>query len=94
MAKEKRTYIKLGDICRGKEEGSSDYIKVDLYNVDSVTLKSGDIIQVETKAQKLKSITYKEENGFITPDVAEKLRANANKMPDFVRATATLIRKD
>lgn len=86
MAKTKR--IKLGSVVRGKE-GKPDYIKVYIKDKDgkpgSYTLKDGQYLNLESKAQQLRDIQYLVDNGKIDTDTAKYLTEKANKIADFVR---------
>jgi hypothetical protein len=78
MAKYNRTTI--GSVVKG-QDGKPDYIKM---NKD-VVLKSGDYLNLESKAMQLKSLDEAVNNGKLSEEVADKIRENVNKIPDFVR---------
>lgn len=75
---------KIGSVYASKDPGSSMYIKVDLYKTDTLTLKNGQYINVESKDFQLASIAKALEAGRLTEDQAEQAAARVSKMPDFI----------
>lgn len=75
---------KIGSAYKSQDPTKSNYIKVDLLNKDSITLRHGEYINVESKAYQLKSLEAALVAGKITEDNAEKAKARIEKMPDFV----------
>lgn len=86
MAKYKR--INVGSIVKGKD-GGADYIKIS----KDVMLKQGDFLNLESKAQQLKSVQEAVSNGKLSGEVAETIMENIEKIPDFVRFQIVRIEK-
>jgi hypothetical protein len=76
--------LKIGSVFKSKDPTKSNYIKIDIFNTDSIVLKNGEYINVESKAYQLASLARAVGAGVITEDNAEKARARIEKMPDFV----------
>lgn len=92
MAKSKRTVV--GDVVAPKEGSltKSRYIKVNLPpSVESVTLKNGDYIQLETASEQRESAQKALEAGKLSEEVVGKINARLDKRPDFVKAQAILV---
>jgi hypothetical protein len=87
MSKPKR--LKVGTILKGKD-GKPDYIKVD----NDVTLKKGEFLELESAKTMLAKADELENLGKITPEIADKIRERAEKIPSFVRFEITLVRKE
>lgn len=75
----KRTEI--GSILKSKDPSQPDYIKIN----EDITLKKGDTLSLESKKSKLASLEKNVENGKLSGDLADKIRGDIEKMPDFVR---------
>ncbi len=75
---------KIGSVYKSQDPTKSNYIKVDLLSKDSITLRHGEYINVESKAYQLKSLAEALAAGRISEDNAEKAKARIEKMPDFV----------
>ena len=86
MAKYKRTVV--GSVVKGKD-GKPDYIKVS----KDITLKQGDFLNLESIAMQLKSLDKAVTDGKLSEDLAEKIRSNLEKIPDFVRFQIVHIEK-
>lgn len=84
----KRTQV--GSVLKSKDTSQPDYIKI---NAD-VTLKKGDILNLESKKSKLASLDKNIENGKLSGDLADKIREGIEKMPDFVRFEIVRVTKD
>lgn len=84
---------KIGSVYKSQDPAKSNYIKVDLQNKDSITLKHGEYVQVESKAYQLKSLQAAVEAGKISEENGEKARARIEKMPDFVLGELILVTK-
>lgn len=84
---------KIGSVYKSQDPNKSNYIKVDLMNKDSITLKHGEYVQVESKAYQLKSLQAAIEAGRMTEENGEKARARIEKMPDFVLGELILVTK-
>lgn len=82
---------KLGQVYKSKDPNKSNYIKIDLLGKDSVTLKHGQYVQVESKAYQLKSLDAAVEAGRMSAENAEKAKERVNKMPDFVLGELILL---
>jgi len=88
MAKYTRTIV--GSVLKSKTAGTPDYIKIKT----DVTLKAGTVLRLENKAQQLKNLDEAVEKGRLGEDIAEKIRANINKIPDFVRFEVVQLEKN
>ncbi len=75
---------KIGAVVKSKDPGRSNYIKIDLYNTDTITLKNGQYINVESKAFQLNAIREAVAAGRMSEENGEKALARAEKIPDFV----------
>ena len=73
--------IKIGSILKSKDTTQPDYIKID----QDITLKKGESLSLESKKSKLASLEKNVENGKLSGDLADKIRDQIEKMPDFVR---------
>jgi hypothetical protein len=78
MAKKKR--LTVGSIWKGRE-GKPDYIKID----NDVVLTKGQFVNLETKAQKIKSLKDAIEAGRLSGEGAQKMLERAEKMPEGIR---------
>jgi uncharacterized Zn finger protein len=84
----KRTVV--GDVLKSKNEGETDYIKMK----EDVVLKKGDTLSLESKKSQLASLERNVQNGKLSGDLADKIRANIEKLPDFVRFQIVKVTKD
>lgn len=84
----KRT--KVGSVLKSKDASQPDYIKIDA----DVTLKKGDILNLESKKSKLTSLEKNIENGKLSGELADKIRASIDKIPEFVRFEIVRVTKD
>jgi uncharacterized Zn finger protein len=82
--------LKVGSVLKSKDASQPDYIKVDA----DVSLKKGDILNLESKKSKLASLEKNIENGKLSGDLADKIREGIEKMPDFVRFEIIKVTKD
>lgn len=73
--------LNVGSICKRKD-GNGKHIKIS----NDVTLKKGDYLNVESKAEQLASLNEAAANGKISEANAEKARERLEKMPDWVVA--------
>jgi hypothetical protein len=73
MAKYKRTQV--GSVCKAKEDGKPDYIK----------MRDGKVYRLESAKQQLASLEDAVAQGKLDGEVAEKVRERINKIPSFVR---------
>ena len=80
----------IGSILKSKNEGETDYIKIS----EDIVLKKGDTLSLESKKSQLASLERNVENGKLSGDLADKIRANIEKMPDFIRFNIVKITKD
>ena len=80
MAKLKRKTV--GSILKNKDKSKGDYIKI---GQNDVVLKAGSVLMLESKASQLKSLEAAIESGKLSGELADKLKARAEKIPDFVR---------
>ena len=87
----KRTTI--GSILKSKDSSKPNYIKVNLYKQESVTLKNGQTLQVLSKKQKLQDVARLRNEGKLEESVLDKMEEQANRMPDFVMAEIVLVEK-
>lgn len=65
----------VGSICKSKEEGKPDYIK----------MRDGKTYRLESAAFQLKSLEEAVSQGKLNEEVAESIRERINKIPSFVR---------
>ena len=84
----KRTVV--GDVLKSKIEGETDYIKMK----EDVSFKKGDTLSLESKKSQLASLEKNVSLGKLSGDLADKIRANIEKMPDFVRFQIVKVTKD
>lgn len=77
MAKKRKV---IGSVVKGKD-GKPDYIKIS----QDVTLKAGQFVNLESKKSQLESVEKAEAEGKLSAEVAAKVRAAVEKIPDFVR---------
>lgn len=87
----KRTTV--GSIMKSKDDTKSNYLKVNLYKQDSITLKHGQSLQVLSKSFKLKDLERLAKQGKLDEDTIDKMREQAEKMPDFVLAEVVLLER-
>lgn len=78
--------VTIGSIVKSKD-GTGKYIKVR----NGVTLKEGQYINVESKAELLAKLEQALSNGKISAETAEKQRGYIEKIPDFVLAEASVM---
>ena len=78
MAK-KRTVV--GSVVKSKESGQPDYIKIK----SDVTLKAGQILNLDSKERQLSSVDTAIKNGKLSEDMGLEIKERISKMPDFVR---------
>lgn len=83
MAKKRRV---IGSIVKGKD-GKPDYIKIR----EDVTLRSGQFLNLENKASKIAGIRRALEMDKLSQEVAEKMLAQAEQLPEFVRFEIVLL---
>lgn len=76
MAKSKR--VTVGDVVKSKE--GKLYIKV----FGDHTLKSGQYLNFDTKAQLIDSLTEAVNAGKVKEETGEMILENLNKIPDYV----------
>lgn len=82
--------IKVGSVLKSKDSSKNAYIKID----NDVVLKKGDFLNLDNKKSRLQGIEISEANGKLSSEVAQKLREQVEKMPDFVLFEITLVTKD
>lgn len=82
--KYKRTVV--GSIIKSKDPAKPNYIKFNLRDGGTLTVKDGDTLSAETKKYQLASAEAAAAEGKITDEVVEKIRARLDKQPDFVIA--------
>lgn len=88
MAKYKRTVV--GSVIASKKDDKSFYIKV---NGDHV-LKSGQYLNLETKAGQLASLESAVAAGKLTGDAEKGARERISKIPDFVKFQVVAVSKE
>lgn len=93
-SKSKYSRRNVGTIYRSKLDGQSDYLQFKLEDGETLTFNNGDKLQVETRDYRKKNIEKGLREGRLAPDLAEKLSANVNKMPEFVRAEVVQLIKN
>jgi hypothetical protein len=80
----------FGSVLKSKDATQPDYIKI----TEDIVLKKGDILNLESKKSQLASLEKNVENGKLSGDLADKIRGNIEKMPDFVRFNIVKVTKD
>lgn len=70
----------VGSVCKPKDTTKAQYIKFK----KAVTFKEGDFISVETKKYQLASLDAAVEAGRLSNEIADKMRTNIKKMPEWV----------
>jgi hypothetical protein len=78
MAKKKRLVV--GSIWKGRD-GKPDYIKIN----NDVVLTKGQFVNLESKAQKIKSLEDAIQAGRLSGDGAQKMLQNARDMNEGIR---------
>lgn len=96
MAKLKR--LTVGSICKGKDETRKDYLKLrgdtipDLVKaLQNASPEKGLSLILESKQFQIASINSAMEAGKLSEEVGNKMIANAEKTPDYVRFSAILL---
>lgn len=85
MAKQKRVIV--GSIIKNKDNTKPDYIKMD----KDVVLKKGQYLNLESKKLQIEKLEAAGKAGKLSEDLVEKMRANLEKIPDFVRFQIVLL---
>lgn len=85
--------LKLGSVYKSKDPEKSNYIKIDLKSKDTVTLKHGEYVQVESKAFQLRSVEKALEKGVLSKENAKKATDRINEIPDYVLGELILVTK-
>lgn len=83
MAKYKRVVV--AQVIKGKKDEVTgaqkpSYIKVE----QDIVLKKGDYLNLESKAQQLKSVEEATKAGKLSGEIAETIKERVEKIPDFV----------
>ena len=100
MAKFKKTVI--GSVLKS-QNGGLDYVKIrptvrgedgKVVVLEDITLKSGTTLSLENKASKIQSAKKALEEGKLSEETVEKIIAQAEQMPDFVRFEIVLLEKN
>lgn len=92
MAKYKRTQI--GSVIKSKEANKPNYIKFNLKDSGSLTVKDGQTFSVESKQFQLNSLQSAVADGKLTEEVAGKIRERIEKIPEFVLGEIILLEKN
>jgi hypothetical protein len=79
MAKKKTVII--GSIVKNKDKTKPDYIKI----MNDVSLKAGQFLNLESKAERQKRLDESVENGKLSGKLVEDIQASIDKTPDFER---------
>lgn len=82
--------FQIGSVLKSKDASQPDYIKIN----EDVTLKKGDILNLESKKSKLASLEKNIENGKLSGDLADKIREGIENMKEFVRFDIVKVTKD
>jgi hypothetical protein len=85
MSKKSRFYF--GKILKGAE-GKPDFIAID----KDISLKEGEFINLESKAQRLKELEESVGAGRLSQEVADDIAAKVNKQSDRVRFSMYVVR--
>lgn len=84
-----KKYMTVGSICKRKD-GNGDYLKVGM----DISLKKGDILNLNSKKDQLEHLETMVESGRLSPEVASKRRERINQIPEFVRFEIVLVRDE
>lgn len=79
MAKSKRTVV--GSVCKSKDPGKPDYIKVR----DDLVLKKNQVLRLESKKFQLESLQGAVSSGKVSQELSEKIKERIEKIPEWVR---------
>lgn len=88
--------IVIGNLAKKKDNPNSRYLKVNLNPKDgtSVTLNHGEYINIESNEERLAALPEAVEKGRLSPETAEKIRAQIEKDAGFgVFAQAYVLRE-
>lgn len=80
----------IGAVLKSKDASQPDYIKIN----EDIVLKKGDTLSLESKKSRLAGLEKNVENGKLSGEVADKIRENIEKMPDFIRFNIVKVTKD
>lgn len=80
----KRTVV--GSIIKSKDSSKPNYVKFNLRDGGTLTIKNGDTLSAESKVFQLKSAHAAAAKGLITDEVVQKIEARLEKQPEFVIA--------
>jgi hypothetical protein len=74
----------VGKVLKGKDRDDGTkappYIKIE----KDFSLKKGDFLNLESKAEQLKSLNFAVSKDKISADLGEKIKERIEKIPDFV----------
>ena len=82
--------LKIGAVLKSKDTTQPDYIKID----QDITLKKGDILNLESKKSRLAQVEKSLAEGKLTDEVADKIKEEIDKMPEFVRFNIIKVNKN
>jgi len=74
-AKKKLKRVQVGSVCKAKEAGQPDYIK----------MRDGKFYRLESQKFQLENLEQAVAAGKLSDDVAGKIRERIEKIPSFVR---------
>jgi hypothetical protein len=83
--KKKLKRVQVGSVCKSKEAGQPDYIK----------MRDGKIYRLESKKFQLDSLEKAVNEGKLSGEVVDQIKERIEKLPDFVRfEIIELVEKD
>ena len=82
--------LKIGAVLKSKDTTQPDYIKID----QDITLKKGDILNLESKKSRLAQVEKSLAEGKLTDEVADKIKEEIDKIPEFVRFQIVKVNKN
>lgn len=91
-SKYKRTQI--GSVVKSKDPNKPNYLKFNLRDSGSLTVKDGQTFSVESKQFQLKSLSNAVADGKISEEVAGKIRERIEKIPEFILGEVILVEKN
>lgn len=90
MAKKRKVII--GSVIKGRQDEATGKLKADYIKVNGEhTLRDGQYLNLENKEYQLKSLEDAVSAGKLSEEVATKIRANIERIPDFVRFQITTL---
>lgn len=82
--------LKIGAVLKSKDTTQPDYIKID----QDITLKKGDILNLESKKSRLAQVEKSLAEGKLTEEVADKIKEEIDRIPEFIRFQIVKVNKN